>query len=164
MDTIVCMVCYFYESNYGDLAYDHPEESILCAQIAIIAARYDCGSLWSHTDVVLDKILRGETIETFIKVADLIYKNTGTDKPGDKILRSTIIDWLAYEEWDLKFTLESEQLLQYLRTNAELAVDVLVQGTGVLKEEARSQPSFVCKTLPLHSHWVYALPKGNGFI
>lgn len=136
-DAIDCMVSYFYNAGYTASKYGTPESS-LHAQVAIIADKYDCATLYK-----LAKIAFGDTVKTvegddWVAIAELIYDYTTTEAPAHADLRNSVIPAVAARPAVLQKTLQSERAVEVLRSNADLATDLLrfrVRGPSVNEQD-----------------------------
>jgi hypothetical protein len=76
-DAIDCMISYFYHARYDTAKYDTPK-SVLHAQVAIIADKYDCASLHKLARTSFSQTLKTETNDDWAAVAACVYDYTTT--------------------------------------------------------------------------------------
>jgi hypothetical protein len=60
-DAVDCMVSYFYEAGYDPSKYD-TSEFLLHAQIAVLADKYDCASLYKPARISFENT--GKAVES----------------------------------------------------------------------------------------------------
>ena len=83
-DAIDCMVSYFYEAEYRVTEYDTPK-SLLHAQVAIIAHKYDCASLYQLAKASFASAVKLIDIDTWFTVAAFVYNQTSTEVPKPRV-------------------------------------------------------------------------------
>ncbi|KAF2818317.1 hypothetical protein CC86DRAFT_399334 [Ophiobolus disseminans] len=133
-DAIDCMVSYFYKAGYNVSQYD-TSESLLHAQVATIADKYDCASLYKLARTSFADTVNAVESNDWFAVAALIYDHTTTELPAHEELRGLVVAAVANRPVVLKVILQLESTVGLLRSNADLATDLLLSGpyiqTGV---------------------------------
>jgi len=124
-DAIHCMVSYFYKANYRPSEYD-TSESLLHAQVAIMADKYDCASLFELARSSFANAVKGVEIEDWIAIATLIYEHMPTDLESHVEFRGLVISAVVERPDALSEFLEKDSIVGLLRSNADMATDLLL--------------------------------------
>jgi hypothetical protein len=137
MNAIDCMVSYFYKASYDVSQYDI-SESLLHAQVATMADKYDCASLYklaekSFADTV--SLVKGED---WVAVAAYIYDHTTTEYPAHKELRRLVVAAVTNRPSVLNSILGLKSAAGLLRSTVDLATDIL------LSRRHASEYIFIC--------------------
>ena len=124
-NAIDSMVSYFYKAKYDPTKYK-THGSLLHAQVATIADKYNCPSLYK-----LARTSFAETVETieggdWAIVAAFLYEHTSTEVPAHVDLRNLVITALTGRPSVLKSVSQSESIVDLLRSDADLATDLLI--------------------------------------
>jgi hypothetical protein len=142
-DAIDCMVSYFYKAGYNVSQYD-TSESLLHAQVAIIADKYHCASLYKLARTSFEDTVNAVESNDWFVVAALIYDHTTTDLPAHQELRGLVVAAVANRPVVLKVILQLESTVGLLRSNAELATDLLLSGPYMSKIGDVAKYIFTC--------------------
>ncbi|KAI2481063.1 hypothetical protein Ptr902_08089 [Pyrenophora tritici-repentis] len=142
-DAIDCMVSYFYKAGYNVSQYD-TSESLLHAQVATIADKYDCASLYKLARTSFADTVNAVESNDWFAVAALIYDHTTTDLPAHEELRGLVVAAVANRPVVLKLILQLESTAGLLRSNADLATDLLLSGPYMSKIEDVAKYIFTC--------------------
>ncbi|KAH7079102.1 hypothetical protein BKA63DRAFT_531809 [Paraphoma chrysanthemicola] len=126
-DAVDCMVSYFYKASYDVSQYDI-SESLLHAQVATMADKYDCASLYKLARTSFAKAINAVESNDWVAVAALVYDNTTTDLPAHEELRSLVVAAVANRPVVLKGILQLGNTAELLRSHAHLATDLLLSG------------------------------------
>lgn len=151
-DAVDCMVSYFYEAGYNASKYS-ASESLLHAQVAIIADKYDCVSLYDLARTSFANTVKAVESDDWAVIAAFTYDNTSTEVPAHVELRGLVVAAVAGRYSALKSTFRIENIVELLRSSADLATDLLL---GVLEPKVKdsSEHIFMCD----HCHYVHAGP------
>ncbi|KAF9730209.1 hypothetical protein PMIN04_012258 [Paraphaeosphaeria minitans] len=122
-----CMVSYFYQAGYDASKYD-TIESLLHAQVAILADKYDCASLYSLARSSFSNTIEATKSDDWAVVAGFIYDYTTTEASAHLEIRKLAVVAKASRRSVLKTTLLDESVIDLLRSNADLATDLLLGG------------------------------------
>ncbi|OAF98554.1 uncharacterized protein CC84DRAFT_1191749 [Paraphaeosphaeria sporulosa] len=133
-DAIDCMVSYFYKAGYDVSQYD-TSESLLHAQVATIADKYDCASLYKLARTSFTDTVNAVESNDWFAVAALIYDHTTPDLSAHKELRGLVVAAVADRPDVLKEILQLESTAGFLRSNADLATDLLLSRKRELEDE-----------------------------
>ena len=142
-DAVDCMVSYFYEAGYNATKYD-TSESLLHAQVATIADKYDCASLYKLARTSFASIIKIIDSDDWAATASFIYDHTTTEVPAHVELRDLAVAAVTGRHSVLKSTLKNESIVELLRSNADLATDLLLGGPSGPKAEHDSEHIFMC--------------------
>jgi hypothetical protein len=142
-DAIDCMVSYFYEAGYNVSQYD-TSESLLHAQVATIADKYDCASLYKLAKSSFANTINAVESNDWSAVAGLIYDHTTADLPAHEELRGLVVAAVANRPVVLKVILQLESTAGLLRSNADLATDLLLSGPYISKIGDVAKYVFTC--------------------
>jgi hypothetical protein len=142
-NAIDCMVSYFYKACYDVSQYD-TSESLLHAQVATIADKYDCASLFKLASTSLTDTIHAIESEDWVAVAAVIYNHTTTELPSHKELRSLVVAAVVNRPVVLDSILELESTAELLRSNADLATDLLLSGLLSRRVQDAAMHMFVC--------------------
>lgn len=119
------MVSYFYEAGYTASKYD-TSEALLHAQVAILADKYDCTSLYRLAKTLFETSVQVVESDEWRGVAAFVYDFTTTEAPAHKKIRTIVISTVASRCYILKTTLQNGAVVELLRSNADLATDLLL--------------------------------------
>jgi hypothetical protein len=147
-NAIDCMVSYIYEAGYNVDKFD-TLEPLLHAQVAIIADKYDCASLCKLAKTSFANTVMTVDPSDWAVTAAFVYDYTTTVPPAHVELRKSVIAAIAGRHCVLKATLREERVLDVLRSNADLATDLLLGGRHGPKAEGVSEHHFICD----HCHY-----------
>jgi hypothetical protein len=119
------MVSYFYEAGYNASKYD-TSKALLYAQVAILADKYNCASLYR-----LAKNLFGKSVEVvesnkWRAIAAFIYNFTTIEALARREIRNAVVTAVASCCYMLKSTLQNKTVVDLLCSNADLATDLLL--------------------------------------
>jgi hypothetical protein len=137
------MVSYFYEAGYDVSQYD-TSEALLHAQVAIIADKYDCASLYKLARNSFADAVNAIESDDWVSVAALIYDRTTTELPAHAELRGLIVAAVTNRPVVLNSILRLESTAELLRSNADLATDLLLNGPYTSKIEHVAKHIFIC--------------------
>lgn len=137
------MVSYFYKAGYDASKYDVPE-CFLHAQVVSIADKYDCASLYELAILSFVNTIKVVTNDDWVAIAGLIYDHTIPDSPAHAELRNIVVAAVVDRPAVLKAILQMDSVVELLRSNADLATDLLLSGLPMLKTEDNSRQIFVC--------------------
>jgi hypothetical protein len=140
------MVSYFYEAGYNASAYE-TSEPLLHAQVAIIADKYDCASLYKLAKTSLANTIEAVKIDDWAAIAAFIYDHTTTEAPAHVEVRNLVITAIAGHRSKLRSALGNKSIVDLLRSNADLAADILLAGPDGPK--AGDEHVFICD----HCHY-----------
>ncbi|KAF2457211.1 hypothetical protein BDY21DRAFT_386018 [Lineolata rhizophorae] len=135
-DAIDCMVSYFYEADYNAYKYS-TSESLLHAQVAVIADKYDCVPLYNLARTSFAKTITAVERDDWAVIAAFIYDHTTREVPAHMELRGLVVDAVVGRHSALKSTLGIESIEEFLRLRADLAIDLLL---APMKPESALQP------------------------
>ncbi|EDU44795.1 predicted protein [Pyrenophora tritici-repentis Pt-1C-BFP] len=124
-NAIDCIVSYFYNAGYNASQYDI-SESLLHAQVATMADKYDCASLYKLARTSFAGTVYAIESNDWIAVAAFIYNCTTTDSPAHQELRGLVVAAVAKRPSVLKSILQMEHESGLLRSTADLAIDLLL--------------------------------------
>ncbi|RMZ69840.1 BTB POZ domain-containing [Pyrenophora seminiperda CCB06] len=124
-NAIECMVSYFYNAGYDVSQYD-TSGSLLHAQVAIIADKYDCASLYKLAKTSFAKVVNGIEKGDWVTVATFVYDHTTIDSLPYRDLRRLVTAAVANRPNVLKSILEMESTPGLLRSTLDLATDLLL--------------------------------------
>ncbi|CAO2656526.1 Nn.00g053290.m01.CDS01 [Neocucurbitaria sp. VM-36] len=142
-NAIDCMVSYFYEAGYNASKYD-TSEALLHAQVATVADKYDCASLYKLARTSFAKSVMFVEGDDWGDIAATIYDHTTTEIPAHVELRGLVVAAVASRPSVLKTILRNESIGELLRSNADLATDLLLDGVDRPKAENISEQIFLC--------------------
>lgn len=124
-DAIDCMVSYFYKAGYTTSEYD-TSASLLHAQVATIADKYDCPSLYELARASFEKTVMTVESDEWIAIAAFIYEHMTTELSAHKELRNLVITAAVNRPAVLLMTLGKDSMVELLRSDADLATDLLL--------------------------------------
>jgi hypothetical protein len=142
-DAIDCMVSYFYKAGYNVSQYD-TSEYLLHAQVATIADKYDCASLYKVARASFADTVNAVESNDWFAVAALIYDRTTTDLSAHKELRGLVVTAVADRPVVFKEILQLKSTAGFLRSNADLATDLLLSGPYISKIGDVAKYIFTC--------------------
>lgn len=142
-NAIDCMVSYFYKADYNVSQYD-TSESLLHAQVATIADKYDCASLYKLARTLFAETVNAVESDDWVAVAALIYDHTTTNLPAHEELRGLVVAAVANRPDVLKLILQLESTSGLLRSTADLATDLLLSGPYMSKMKEVAKHIFTC--------------------
>jgi hypothetical protein len=137
------MVSYFYKAGYNASQYD-TSESLLHAQVATIADKYDCASLYKLATTSFSGTVYAVESNDWIAVAAFIYDRTTTDSPAHQELRGLVVAAVAKRPSVLKSILQLEIESGLLRSTPDLATDLLLSRPYVSEMKDRAKYIFTC--------------------
>ncbi|CAI6227025.1 unnamed protein product [Periconia digitata] len=143
LNAIDCMVSYFHQAEYNCSDYTIPE-SLLHAQVAIIADKYICGSLYDLARTSFLKTIQEVDSRSWGVVAAFIYDYTTTAVAGHIELRDIVVGAVAGSHSVLQKTLKDSSITELLRSNADIATDLLLGGRHGSRAKDVSEHHFVC--------------------
>lgn len=123
------MVSYFYEANYDCMKYDTPQP-LLHAQTAIISDKYDCPSLLKVANARFSDSLGHIKEDEWSTLARFVYNHTMTGYPAHAELQSSVVEAFMGLHSLSTSALYDQSTVDLLRTNADLATDLLLNLTG----------------------------------
>ena len=150
VDAVDCMVSYFYEAGYNASKYDTPAP-LLHAQVAIIADKYDCASLYTLASTWFANTVKTVESNDWAAVAALVYDHTTTEAPVHVQLRNLTVAAVTGRPSVLKSILGTEGTEELLRSSADLATDLLLGGLHRPKVVDVSEHVFMCD----HCHYAH---------
>jgi len=142
-DAIDCMVSYFYHAGYNTSKYN-ASEALLHAQVATIADKYDCASLYKLARTSFAKTVNAVESDDWVAIAALIYENTTMELPAHVELRNLVVAAVANRPAVFETILQKNSMEELLRSNADLATDLLLKGLVKLKLVDSIKHIFVC--------------------
>jgi hypothetical protein len=137
------MVSYFYTASYNIAPYD-TSESLLHAQVATIADKHDCATLYKLARTSFANTINVVKGDDWLDVAALIYDHTTTDLPAHKELRSLVVAAIANRPVVMKSIFQLESTAGLLRSTADLATDLLLSGLHSREMQDVAKQIFVC--------------------
>lgn len=137
------MVSYFYNANYDTSKYD-ASESLLHTQVAIIADKYDCASLYRLAKTSFANAIEAVKGDDWAAVAPLIYDYTTTDLQAHKELRGLVVAAVTNNTTLSKSIFQMKSIEELLRSNADLATDLLLSEQQRLRDKEDSTHMFTC--------------------
>ena len=137
------MVSYFYKADYNVSQYD-TSESLLHAQVATMADKYDCASLYKLARTLFANTVNAVESDDWVAVAALIYDHTATGLPAHEELRGLVVAAVANRPTVLKSILQMESTAGLLRSTADLATDLLLSGPYRSKLKDVAKYVFTC--------------------
>jgi len=123
------MVSYFYEAGYDASKYETPE-CLLHAQVATIADKYDCASLYKLAKTSFANTVKTVDSGDWATIATFVYDHTTTEIPDQVKLRNLVVAALTGRHSVLKSTLQNKIVIELLRSYADLTIDLLIAGLG----------------------------------
>ncbi|PVH90153.1 hypothetical protein DM02DRAFT_79809 [Periconia macrospinosa] len=142
-DAIDCMVSYFYNANYDTSKYN-ASESLLHAQVAIIADEYDCASLYRLAKISFANAIKAVESDDWAAIAPLIYDYTTTELQAHKELRGLVVAAVTDNTILSKSIFQMKSIEELLRSNADLATDLLLSGQQRLRDKEASTSILTC--------------------
>lgn len=133
------MVWYFYKAEYDPTEYKTPEP-VLHAQVATIAGKFVCPSLYNLAKTSFAKTTKTIESEDWVAVAAFLYEQTSTEVPAHNELRNLVITALTGHLSVLQSTLQNHSIVELLRSNEDLATDLLI----AMRTKKVSQHIFIC--------------------
>ncbi|KAK7183848.1 uncharacterized protein CC84DRAFT_1089157 [Paraphaeosphaeria sporulosa] len=155
-DALDCMVSYFYEAGYDTSKYSTPG-TLLHAQVAVVADKYDCPSLYKLASASFAKQVPSVKSDDWIDIAALIYDYTTLELTTHSELRSLVINSVLSRPDMLTTILEKDTMVDILRSNADLATDLLLARP---KTRDTSEHLFMCDKC----QYVHAGPRDCAYI
>lgn len=150
-DAVDCMVSYFYEAGYDATKYETPEP-LLHAQVATIADKYDCASLYKLANTSFARSVRTVDNDGWGSTAGFIYDHTSTEVPAHVELRKIVVAAIIGRHSVLRSALHNETVVELLRSNADLATDLMLGGLHENRTGDASELIFVCD----NCHYIHA--------
>lgn len=142
-DAIDCMLSYFHKAAYNVTKYDKPQ-SLIHAQVAIIADKYDCGSLYELASTSYAITVKTIKSNDWAVIAGSIYDHTSNEIPSHVDLRSLIVPAVSCHYSLLKSIPQNESVINILRSNADLATDLLLYMMDSPKDRYGSERLAIC--------------------
>jgi hypothetical protein len=140
-NAIDCMVSYFYEASYNASKHD-TSEPLLHAQVAIIADKYDCPSLYELARTSFANTVEAVKSDDWTAVAALVYNHTTPEVLAHVELRSSVVAAVAGRPTVSKAIYQNEGFEELLRSTGDLATDLLLYGLhGSQEKDALKQIS-----------------------
>jgi hypothetical protein len=137
------MVSYFFQATYDCSEYTTPE-SLLHAQVAILADKYVCDSLYDLARTSFSETIEKVDTDDWGIIAAFIYDYTTTEVPAHIELRDIVIGAVAGRHSVFQATMQNPKNIELFRSNAELATDLLLGGRHGCRANAVSEHHFVC--------------------
>lgn len=135
------MVSYFYNAEYDTELHATPS-ALLHAQVAILADKYDCASLFKLAKISLGAyILSSVKNETWTGVLSCIYENTTAELPAHQELREMVAGAITCQPYELEKFLNSENTAHLLRSTPDLSTDLILR----IQTGEPPQDSMLCK-------------------
>jgi hypothetical protein len=119
------MVSYFYKAGYDATKYN-TSESLLHAQVALIADKYDCTSLYKLARTSFANTMKNIESDDWAAIAPFIYDHTTTEVQAHVELRGLVVAAVTGHHSVLNSTLQNEGIVEFLRSNGHLATDLLL--------------------------------------
>jgi hypothetical protein len=152
-NAVDCMVSYFYEAGYNASEYD-TSEPLLHAQVAIIADKYDCPSLYELARISFADTANTVKSDDWAAVAALVYTHTTTEVLAHVELRNSVVATVAGCHSVLRSILQDGSFEELLRSSADLATDLLLYGLHRPRKQDASGHIFLCD----FCHYAHAGP------
>jgi hypothetical protein len=121
------------------------------AQVAIIADKYYCASLFKLATRNFANSIKSNVGDDWAAVAGLVYDYTTAEGPGHNILRSQVVAAVTSSRSVSKLFLDVKSVQALLRSNADLTTDLLLSGVSLGKEKDTLQRIFTCS----HCHFAH---------
>jgi hypothetical protein len=119
------MVSYFYQATYNCSECTTPE-SLLHAQVTTLADKYLCGSLYYLARTSFLKTIEKVDSDEWGVIAAFVYDYTTTEVLAHIELRDILVDAVAGRNSVFHAILQNSKDVELLRSNAELATDLLL--------------------------------------
>jgi hypothetical protein len=145
------MVSYFYRAFYDCSEYS-VSESLLHAHVAILGDKYVCHSLYDLARTSFPKAVESIESGDWGIIAAFVYDYTTTEVAAHIELRDIVVGAVAGRHSVFQVTLQNSNNIELLRSNAELATDLLLGGRHGSRALAASEHHFVCG----HCHYSHA--------
>ncbi|KAF2177164.1 hypothetical protein K469DRAFT_604387, partial [Zopfia rhizophila CBS 207.26] len=158
-NAIDCMVSYFYKAGYNASQYD-TSESLLHAQVTTIADKYDCASLYKLARTSFTNTVNAVKSDDWVTITAPIYDHTTTELPAHEELWGLVVAAVANHPAVLNSILRMESTVELLRSNADLATDLLLSGLHRLKTEDVAKHIFMCD----NCHYAHARSRDCSFV
>ncbi|KAK7178268.1 BTB/POZ domain-containing protein [Paraphaeosphaeria sporulosa] len=153
-NAVDCMVSYFYQAGYDASKYNAPEP-LLHAQVAILADKYDCASLYSLAKTSFSETIEAVKSDDWAVIAAFIYDYTTMEAPAHVEIRNLVALAVSGRRSVLKTTLMNESVIDLLRSNADLATDLLLGWRHGLTAKGIIDYHFICE----HCHYSHVGPR-----
>jgi hypothetical protein len=124
-DAVDRMVSYFYEAGYHASRYD-TSKALLHAQVAILADKYDCQSLYILAKRSFEESVQAVESNEWRVIAAFVYDFTTMEALAHREIRNVVITAVASRCYMLRSTLKNETVVNLLGSNADLATDLLL--------------------------------------
>jgi hypothetical protein len=144
MAAIDCMVCYIYEAGYNVSSFPQCQP-LLHAQVAIIADKCDCASLYKLAKTLFVDTVLSISPKDWAITAAFVYDYTTTESSAHVELRNAVVAAVAGRQTMLRPTLQEVTVIDLLRSNADLATDLLMGGQYGSKADKVSESHFICE-------------------
>lgn len=137
------MVSFFYSADYTASKYGS-SAPLLHAQVAIMADKYDCASLFALANKSLAHSIEGASVDDWVTIAALVYGSTTSSLAEHVALRKTVVEPATRNARADAAFFQHAGVEDLLRSSADLATDLLF--SGARQVNARNQVSwiFVC--------------------
>jgi hypothetical protein len=146
-----CMVSYFYNAGYNASKYD-TSEALVYAQVAILADKYDCASLYKLTIEAFAHTVKAVEGDDWSVIAAFIYDYTTMESPAHVEIRNIVVTTVTSRHSMFDSTLRNENIVDLLRSNADLATDLLLGGAHGPKAKEVFMFHFTCE----HCHYSHS--------
>ena len=133
------MVSYFYDAAYKPFDYE-TNNALLHAQVAIIADKYGCVSLFLLSDELFVKSLAAVYATAWVDIAKFVYEHTSVEVLNHRNLRAHLVSSLGIRPLILNAVLAIKGFQDSLRLNADMATDILLG--SVLKPVTKDKEPF----------------------
>lgn len=124
-DAVDCMMEYFYRAGYDTAKYDM-SSPLLHAQVAVVADKYECTSLYDLAKKSLAGCIGTAGVEDWVEIADLIYRYTTTEMEAHAGLRKLIVVSVPGHPNVLESFFQHSNVEELLRSYADLGADLLL--------------------------------------
>ncbi|KAF2690381.1 hypothetical protein K458DRAFT_459578 [Lentithecium fluviatile CBS 122367] len=140
-DAIDSMVSYFYRAGY-DASTCETSEPLLHAQVAIIADKYDCASLYGLAENSFAATIKAVEIDDWAVIATFIHDHTISEAPAHAKVRTLVATAMTDRPSVFRSALRNKNVLDLLQSNADLATDLLLNGQA--GRQACDEDIFMC--------------------
>ncbi len=137
------MVSYFYDASYDASKYN-TLEPLLHAQVVTIADKYDCASLYKLAEKSSANTVTAIASDDWPAIAAFIYDYATTESPAHAELRHLVVDAVLRRSSVLKSVLRNGSTVELLRTNVDLAIDLLLGGPHGFRAKNATEHIFMC--------------------
>jgi hypothetical protein len=137
------MSSYFYEAGYNASKYEM-SEALAYAQVAIHADNHDCASLYKPAIKSFAYTVKAVGGDERCTIAAFIYEYTTIAAPAHVEIPDIVVDTVASRHSIFSSTLRNQNIVDLLRSDADLATDLLLTGRHCPKEEEIIRFHFTC--------------------